>query len=96
MVLKHQRLFERMLRIFRMADVRACAEKFDVILNQNTVVQNGDCGFLRHVASVVKSRRMENDVIGLPLPGLAAGIDERRRLLVKRSGLSVKISRVLV
>ena len=51
---------------------------------------------LNQLAVGVELRRVEHDVVGLPLAGLPARVHERRVLLVNGARLAVEVGRVLV
>lgn len=70
------------------------AENFRVVLNQNTIVQNGHMARLEQSPFGTESRCIENDVVTLPLAGFAGGIDQRWLGLIERTGLAIEVSRV--
>src|SRR5262245_35022192 len=72
------------------------AEYFRMILDQDAVVQRGERRFLLDIAAVAEDRRVINDVVGLPFAGFAAGVDQRRVLLINRAGLAVEVGLVVV
>ena len=69
---------------------------FDIVLNDNAVVQHGNPGRPHTLAALVKYRTQETDIVGLPFAGLTAGVDYRRLLTINRRGLAVGVSGVLV
>src|SRR5258706_8976957 len=95
-VLEGERLFERMRLVFWGAFGGGAPFEFDVILNQHVVLEKSDRGWLLKLALVVKSWRMVNNIVGLPLAWLARDVDQRRVLFVNRAGLAVVIGLVAV
>src|SRR5262249_35856264 len=77
------------------APVRRGAEDLLLLVGQHAVVEDRDGRGLLHLAVLVVGG-VEDDVVGLPLAGLAGGIDQRRPLAVERGGLAVGIRGILV
>jgi hypothetical protein len=66
------------------------------MLCNETVVQDGDSGFLQELAGSVPTRRFENQIVGLPFAGWAGGVDEWWLLAVERGGLAIGAGGVVV
>ena len=75
MVLKSNRLFHRMSMVLRRALRPGRTFDLNVILNENPILQNRDRARFEQLALGIKTRRMINDIIRLPFPGFAAGVD---------------------
>src|SRR6187200_207652 len=67
----------------------------DMILREHSVVEHSEERTLEHFAVAVEHRRFEDDVVGLPLTRLAAGVYEWGVLLVNGRRLAVKVCLVL-
>lgn len=75
----------------------ACAAlKCDMVLHQDAVVQDGEIRLTCDPAGIIEDRPMEDDIISLPLTGLAAGIHQRNRPAVQRSTLTVRVGFVFI
>jgi len=72
------------------------ARKFDVVLDENVVVENGDTRGLQQFAAGIEARAVEDDVVPLPLAGWTRGIDERGVLAVNGARLAVGVGFVFV
>jgi len=94
-VLQFQRQFARGLLVRLVITIRQTDEG-DVVLNQHAVMQNRESCRADEFPCWVKSRLVENDVVGLPLAGRPAGIDQGRRIPVDCRGLPIRIGLVLV
>ena len=68
----------------------------DVVLNEHAVVQHRDPRPVDDLSLLVEFRGVEDDVVRLPLAGLARSIHQRRVLLVDRAGLTVVVSLILI
>ena len=66
-----------------------------MVLNEHAVLQHGE-GTGPHLAIGELLGRVENDVVGLPLAGLAAGVDQRGVVAVERAALAVRIGLVVI
>ena len=75
MVLKCEGLFEGMRYIFWRAFVGSAAFELDMVLNEDAVLKDRDCRGLLKLACIIKSRRMIDNIVGLPFARLAADID---------------------
>lgn len=64
---------------------------FLVMMDKQSVVKDGDTRRLFQVAGL-ENRSEEDNIERLPLAGLSAGINQRRRLAVYRSGLAIRIN----
>src|SRR6266567_841146 len=67
----------------------------DMVLDQNAVVQDGDGRRLQKLACAIEPWRMIDDVISLPFARPAAGVDQRRLLLIDRCRLPVVVGLVI-
>jgi hypothetical protein len=67
-----------------------------VVLDEHSVVQHGEGGSASDLACFVEEWAVENDVIGLPLTGLAADVDERFLAAVECAGLAIGIGDIVV
>ncbi len=68
----------------------------DIVLDQDAVVEDRHPRRPEQLSVLVEARPVEDDVVGLPLAGLAAGVDERRVLAVERRPSTVGIGLVVV
>ena len=62
-----------------------------MIVNHQSVVQRGDESRALERAVGIESRGSKEHVVGLPFAGLAAGIHDRRLLLVDRATLAIEV-----
>src|ERR1035437_9516124 len=62
----------------RPAHVRGRADRLDVVLNQNTIVENGEASRLQELAGGAEPRTLKHDVVTLPFAGLPARLHEWR------------------
>ena len=74
---------------------RAIACNGCVILNKDAVVKNGE-GTRLNLAGLVFFWCVENDVVGLPFAGLAAGVHQRGLVPIEGATLAVGVGRVVV
>src|SRR5262249_33475753 len=82
----------RAMRLIRRRSVvGGLAQKCEVVLNDDAIVQDGDVGRRLELLLFVKARSGKKNVVRLPFPRLATGIDEGWPLLVDRTGLPVEI-----
>ena len=65
------------------------------MLDEDAIPEHGDVRGCEQ-RRAVELRGLEDDVVGLPLPGLAGDVDERRVLAIDRCRLAVSIGDVLV
>ena len=70
--------------------------EFDVVVNDMAVVNDVEFGAADDLALVVKFRAGEGDVVGLPLTGFAAGIDEWYGTTVEGAALAVGVCLIVV
>ena len=96
MELQLHRQLGRVGRILRRPVPSRGAENLRMILHQHAVLQDGDERGAFRLAALIETRGLENDVVGLPLARLAAGVHQRRALLVNRGRLAVEIRLILV
>jgi len=81
----------------RMGTVPAgTAFEFNVVLDQDAILEDGERGLSRDLAVLIEERAMIDDVITLPLTRLAAGVGERDGPAVQRGTLAVRIGLVVV
>ncbi len=66
--------------------MRGGSGELHIFLNQHSVMENRDMRLTENVAVRVKSRSAEDNIVGLPLPGRAIRIDQRRVLPVNGCG----------
>ncbi len=71
------------------------AVEFEVVEQQNSVLdQRNVCGPL-DVAISLETGGVENDLVGIPFTGFAHGIGQRGRLFVDRARLAVEVGLIL-
>jgi len=83
-------------RVKRLANVDGLAVELEVILHEDAVEEDGDVRGRFQGAVGVEAGRGPDDVVGLPLTGLAGGVYERGRLLVDAARLTVNVGGVFV
>jgi len=83
-VLNTQGQFLRMGGVVRGNPVVGAAQQLEMVLDDNPVVQDSQVSVPEQLALLVEPRRFENNIETLPFARLAAGIDQRRTLLVDR------------
>lgn len=81
----------RVRRVFVQADVGRRAFNFPVVLYEHAVVEDGKISGPKHHPVVVEDRSGEDDVVTVPLAHGYGGVNQRRVLLVDRSGLAVGV-----
>ena len=64
-------------------------------MNEHAIVEHGDEGGRSQRAVGIEARRLEADIVALPLPWRQRGINARRRLQIDRAGLPIYIGRIL-
>ena len=69
---------------------------FDMILNQNPIVNNRDVSRRFQFAIASKPRCSIDDIIAVPLSGSVHGVDQRNMLFVYAGSLPVGIGSVVV
>jgi hypothetical protein len=94
-VLKSERKSLRRWRIGWPNVARVLPLDFDVVLNQNPVMEDCDRSAPSKPPLRVKPRTVKNNVVGLPLAGLAGGVHQRRILSIHSRGFTVCISNIL-
>src|ERR1700722_7240348 len=94
-ILQDQRLLERMGFVFGWLLAGRSFDP-DVVLDQNSILQHGDRGFLRQFAILIEPRGVENDIVGLPFTGFTADVNQGSILAVNGAGLAVEVGLVLV
>jgi len=67
------------------------AKNLLVVMNEKPIVKDGDKRGLFELA-VFENRGEKDDIKRLPLAGLSAGIDKRRRLAIDGGGLAIGIN----
>jgi len=67
------------------------AVDFLVVMDENAVVQDGNISRLFELA-VLEDRGKEDNIIRLPLAGLAAGVYHRRGLAVYGGCLAIRVN----
>ena len=99
-VLQSQRQLGRVLTVRWREGVRTLTlpqtEDGGVVLNQHTIMQNCERVGANDSPFRIKSRTVENDVVGLPLAGRSAHIDQGRVLAVDCRCLPVRVGLALV
>src|SRR3569833_1169923 len=80
----------------RFADIAGAAFQFKMVLYQYAVVDHRNISGCGQAAIRLEHRRRPDDIIRLPLTGLAAGIGQRYGLLVDAAHLSVDIGLVVI
>ncbi len=75
---------------------RCRTERLHVVLDEDTVVENGEASRLIDLPFLGELRCPKDDVVGLPFPRFATDIDEWRKLTIDGSRLAVGIGLVLV
>src|SRR5580765_4316418 len=68
------------------------ADEFDVVLDKDAVVEDGEAGGRAQFIRVVEAGRGVNDVVNLPFAGGKACIRERRVLAVNGAGGTIRVS----
>src|SRR5215211_1813825 len=96
MVLEHDRLFCAVFLIRLHADIGGGAPDLDVILDEHTVVNNGNGAWRHYRPILAKPQRSEEDVVRLPLARFSARVHERDVLLVNARSLAVRIRSIVV
>jgi len=76
--------------------VPAGPEVILAVVGDHTVMNHSDIGLLEQVSFGVPLGRFEDNVVGLPLTGRAAGVYERRLVTVDGGSLAVGIRLVVV
>src|SRR5947199_933819 len=94
-ILQHQRQSIGVWAVVRPAPVHRPTGDNRIVLHQHAIVEHRHA---RRVAYRVtrECRPVEDDVVRLPLPGRAAGVDERWRLPVHGGGLAVGVGVVTI
>ena len=72
------------------------AQKFRVILNEDSVMKNRHVTRLDYSAMFIEAWSVVDDVVGLPFARLATGVDEGWLGLVERCCLTIEIRLVIV
>ena len=72
--------------------MRGGARQFDMVLNKHSIVKDGDDGRAKEFPIFIKTRIVEDDVVGLPKPGRAADINQRRVLPVHGGSLPIGVN----
>ena len=72
------------------------AYQFGVVVHQDVVVENGKIGRAFHFTFVVEPGSMEYDVVSLPFPWRAAGVDCGRVLGIQRSCHSIGVCFIVI
>ena len=67
------------------------AGRFDVVLDQHTVVDNRNVSGTRQFPCRIETWAVPDDVVGLPFAGGARSIHQWRILAVYGAGLSVRV-----
>src|SRR6185312_1396998 len=93
-VLQQDGVFFRLRKIFRRRAVNSRSEQFFVVVHQDTVEEDGLIGRLQYFVSI-HFRGFEDDVVSLPLAGLARRVLERRPLTVDGADLSIGIGGIV-
>ena len=68
---------------------------FHAVLGDHSVVQNGDLCLLGNIA-VLEFRHLENDIVCLPVPRRTSGIHTGRAETVQRTGLAIRVCKIVV
>lgn len=95
MILQHERLSQRMRLIFGWL-VGGWTFDFDVVLDQDPILQHRHGARFQQLAVLIKAWRVEDHIVRLPFTRFARDVDERRVLAVKGSSLPVEVGLVLV
>ena len=95
-VLQRKREFVRTCGVRRTDVMAGGSGEFDIVLRENTVVEDGNVRGASEFAGCIKARAMPDDVVDLPLAGGTRSIDERRILTVHRGNLAIGISFAVV
>ncbi len=95
-VLERDRALVGMGLVFRRTMVGGVAQQLEMVLDDHAIVKHRDEGRADELAFLVELRGLPNDVVLLPFTRLAAGVDERRVLLVNGAALAIVVRRVLV
>ena len=95
-ILQAQRPGRRMRRVVVGQDaVAGGPERRLPVVDQQAVLDHRQVGGVEQAAAV-EARRLEHDIVALPLAGPAAGVDQRRVLAVDGAGVAVGIGAVVV
>ena len=78
------------------ADPLGAAWEFDVVLDQDAVLNDGEGRLSRDFAILVEQRAMVDDVERLPFAGFAAGVHQRHGPAVESAALAVGIGLIVV
>jgi hypothetical protein len=70
-ILQGERQFLRVWRVGRARFVCRRASEFDIVLNQDSVVEHGYARGAKQLSLLVEARAVKNDVVALPLSGRA-------------------------
>src|ERR1051326_5831128 len=95
-VLEHEGLLQRVRFVFGDAGVGGCAFDYDVVLDQDTILEDGDSAWRFNPATDAKPGSVEDNVIRLPFAGFAASVDQWSMLFVNGSSLPMEIGFVIV
>ena len=85
-----------MLLHLRQADILGSALDLKVVLYQHAIEQDGDIGLVEIGPVCLKDRRRVDDIVDIPLTGLAHGVDERTPLLVHGSYHAIAVRHIFV
>src|SRR5258705_3651353 len=72
------------------------AGEFNVVLHEHAVVEGGDTRGPQKFTGSVEARAVKDDVVDLPLPRWARGVQLGRKLAVNGRGLAVGIGFTLI
>ena len=78
------------------AAVGCAAVEFLAVVDDHSVVNDGDVGFLGELTAFIPEWGLPDDVVGLPFAGRAGGVHERGLLTVDGGGLAVGVGQVVV
>jgi len=70
--------------------------QLDILLDENSIVQNSHPGWPEEFSSGIKLRRLKDNIIRLPFTGLTAGINQRRVLAINCSSHPIGVSLIFV
>lgn len=71
------------------------ALQLDIVLNENTVMKDGESCFFVNLA-VFESWFVENNIVGLPLAGFSRCVDKRGGPAVKSGALAVGVCAIVI
>src|SRR5262245_52920489 len=69
---------------------------FTLMMQDHSVMDDGDIGFFNDLLGGIPARRLEDDVVTLPLSRGFAGVHQRRDLAIEGATLAIRVGGILV